>query len=109
MNQGGVSNSERVAIETPTEYALSQNYPNPFNPTTNINISLPDNTSVVLRVYDILGRVVRTMIDQVIPAGYYRLTWDGTDDVGRQLPSGIYIYRLTTDKFVNTRKMLLMK
>lgn len=95
----------------PTEYALSQNYPNPFNPSTKINFSLPFESNVRMSVFNILGQEVKVLVDnQVQPVGSYNLTFDARD-----LPSGIYFYRLTASSisegrnFVDVKKMMLIK
>ena len=93
----------------PTEYALTQNYPNPFNPSTNIEFSLPQLSHVKLEIYNILGRCVRHLIDRDLPAGEHRLVFDSRSDSGNSLATGVYFYRLTTEDFEQTKKMLLVK
>jgi hypothetical protein len=88
---------------------LNQNVPNPFNPSTRIDFSLPDGGRTVLRIYDARGREVRTLLSGVLPAGDHSLTWDGTDDAGRELASGTYFYQLEADGRLQTRKSLLLK
>jgi hypothetical protein len=88
----------------PAEYGLDQNYPNPFNPSTKINYQLPEKNYVSLKVYDILGNLVTTLVDQEMDAGYYTANWNAS-----QLASGIYIYRIISGSFVSTKKMILMK
>jgi hypothetical protein len=100
---------ERGVISIPLAYGLSQNYPNPFNPETNIEVQLPENGWTVLKVYDILGRDVKTLVNREMPAGSHILVWDGANSEGRPVPSGVYIYRLTTSKFVSVRKMILVR
>jgi len=95
--------------EIPTEFALSQNYPNPFNPTTSIKYSLAENAKVTLVIYDMLGQVVKTLIDNEQEAGFYTVKWDGTNNYGGKVSSGIYIYRLNAGKFMSTLKMNLLK
>jgi len=95
--------------EIPSEFALSQNYPNPFNPTTTIKFAIANDARVNLVVYDMLGQKVRTLIDNEQEAGYYSVRWDGTNDFGSKVSSGIYIYRLQAGNFVQTMKMNLMK
>jgi hypothetical protein len=90
--------------EIPTEYALSQNYPNPFNPSTNIAFSIPTKSFVLLKVFDLVGREVATLIHQEKPVGTYHVTFDAG-----KLPSGIYLYRLTAGDFTQVKKMLLVK
>ncbi len=93
----------------PTEYSLSQNYPNPFNPSTNIEFSLPKAGHVKLEVFNILGRSVRRLIDRDLPAGEHRLVFDSRTDKGTSLATGVYFYRLSTESYQTTKKMLLMK
>ena len=85
-------------------FYLSQNYPNPFNPSTKIKYSIPQESNVVIKVFDILGNEIETLINEKKPAGTYDLTW-----VANNLPSGIYFYRLQAGEFVQTKKMTLMK
>jgi hypothetical protein len=93
----------------PTAYALLQNYPNPFNPSTEIEFSLPKAEDVTLVVYNVLGQQVRRLSQGVLPAGSYRVTFDGHTDSGEMLSSGMYFYRITAGTFSQTRKMLLVK
>ncbi len=88
----------------PTTYELNQNYPNPFNPTTKIRFSIPQNDFVTLKVYDILGREIATIINEELKAGTYNLDFEATN-----LSSGIYFYQLKTDNFVEVKKMNLLK
>lgn len=90
--------------ELPTEFALFQNYPNPFNPTTNIKFDLPKESNVTLKVYNILGEEVATLVNKVMPAGHQVVTFDAS-----RLASGMYIYRIQAGNFVQVKKMLLMK
>ncbi len=94
----------------PREFALSQNYPNPFNPTTTINFSLPEAVRVDLRIYDILGREVATLIDnQDIVAGNHRIQWNGKNQGGMNVATGMYFYRIVAGGFVQAKKMVLIK
>ncbi|NQV15211.1 T9SS type A sorting domain-containing protein, partial [bacterium] len=93
----------------PTAYALSQNYPNPFNPTTTINFALPEAGNVVLSVYNALGQEVRTLKTDYLNVGNYSVTWDGLDNAGNMIPSGIYIYTMTAGKHNFSKKMLMLK
>jgi len=88
----------------PTDYRLSKNYPNPFNPTTTIKFALPNAEFVNLTVYDILGKEVAILVDENKPAGYHKVDFNAGN-----LPSGIYLYKLTAGKFTKTEKMILMK
>jgi hypothetical protein len=93
----------------PTEYSLEQNYPNPFNPTTNIKYSIPNDGLVKLKIYDLLGREVKQLVNSVQTAGYYTSEWDGTNNNGMKTASGIYFYRLESESFKKSFKMILMK
>ena len=93
----------------PKDFALQQNYPNPFNPETRISFSLNKTGHVKLAVYNMLGQKVKTLIDKEKQAGNHRVTWDGTNDKGERLTSGIYYYRLEMGSSHATRKMLLLK
>ncbi len=96
-------------ISLPTAFALDQNYPNPFNPTTTIKFALPKDATVTLRVYDVLGRVVRTLVNQRVSAGYQQVVWDGRNEAGSQVSSGMYIYHISAGAFTSTKKMMMLK
>ncbi len=100
---------EQTGGDVPYIYALRQNYPNPFNPTTTINFSIASKGAVRLQVYDILGKLVKTIVDREFEPGNYKATWDGTDQSNIQVSSGIYLYKLNAGTFTSTRKMLLVK
>jgi subtilisin-like proprotein convertase family protein len=89
---------------TPVKYDLSQNYPNPFNSSTRINYSIPKNSNVELKIYDMLGREVRTLVNEYQNAGNYMVMFNAGE-----LASGVYFYKLSTDKFSETKKMLITK
>ena len=93
----------------PEEYGLDQNYPNPFNPTTTIEFSLPKNGYVEIMIVDMLGRKVRTLVADSKNASYHQVLWDGLDDNGNSVASGIYIYTLTTRGYTESRKLLLLR
>jgi hypothetical protein len=96
----------------PNEYSLSQNYPNPFNATTDIRYQIPDvqpPVRIVLKIYNILGREVATLVDEVKNPGRYTVTWHGKDDQGSDVSSGVYFFRLTTEEFTAAKRMVLMK
>ena len=95
--------------DIPERYELFQNFPNPFNPSTQIKFSLPKNQHVSIRIYDVVGRLTRTVLDKNLSAGSHILNWDGTDELGRRVATGIYFYRLDTDKFSQTKKMMFLK
>lgn len=93
----------------PTEYALDQNYPNPFNPSTEIGMALPFDSDVELSVFNVLGQKVATLVDGHMPAGYHTVTWNGTGSDGSSVASGIYFYRITSEQFTTSKKMMLLK
>ena len=93
----------------PETALLFQNYPNPFNPETVIRYQLSAASYVRLTVYDLLGRQVKRLTETRQPAGSYAQTWDGTDDSGKKVVSGVYLYRIAAGPFTRTMKMLLMK
>ena len=94
---------------TPAKYELFHNYPNPFNPTTIISYSLPAKSFVTLKVYDLLGREVKTLVNAQKSAGVYKVSWDGTNNYGVKVSSGVYIYRIHANNFIKSEKMILMK
>ncbi len=98
-----------VAVPVPSQYRLSQNYPNPFNPVTTIRYELPKSGSVRLEVFDILGRVVRTLVDQTQEAGYHSISWDGRNDMGEALSSGVYYLRMEAGQYRAVVKMALVR
>lgn len=96
--------AETVEIGLPIEFVLEQNYPNPFNPSTVISYQLPVNGFVILKVFDVLGNKVATLVDEYKPAGLYEIEFDASS-----LASGIYYYQLNTNKFIQTKKMVLLR
>lgn len=104
----GALNAVKIR-EIPSEFSLSQNYPNPFNPTTSIKYAISENARVNLVVYNILGQAVRTLVNAEQESGYYTVRWDGTNDFGGKVSSGIYIYRISAGNFTSTVKMNLLK
>ena len=99
-----VTNVKSPSTEIPGDYELGQNFPNPFNPTTTIKYQLPENGLVRLEVFDILGREVSTLVSGRQGAGYYNVTFNGSN-----VPSGVYFYRLQAGNYTNTKKLLLLK
>lgn len=93
----------------PTEFSLEQNYPNPFNPVTTISYSLPQNSFVTLKVYDMLGREIKTLVNQELSAGTKTIQWMGDDNFGNKVASGTYLYRIIAGNFVSVKKMLFLK
>lgn len=95
--------------EIPSEFALHQNYPNPFNPSTTISFALPRNTHVRLDIYNMVGQLVNTVVDKDMNAGNYTVAWEGLDNAGMKVASGVYLYRIHTTSFTAVKKMLLVK
>lgn len=93
----------------PEVFSVSQNYPNPFNPSTNIMYSVAKRSHVSLEVFNLLGQKVKTLVDVEMDAGSYPVTWDGDNDEGSAVASGVYFYKMVAGDFVQTRKMMLMK
>ena len=83
--------------------------PNPFNPATTINYQIPEAGRVKIVLYNVLGQEVRTLVDQSMEAGFHNVVWDGADEYGRRVASGLYVYRMTADDFNHIRKMILLK
>ena len=110
---GGIDTVTDVVIRDlrnlPTDYALSQNAPNPFNPSTSISYQLPVAGRVKLAVYNVLGQEIQTLLDADVEAGRYDVMWDGRDNGGRSLASGIYLYRIQAGNFSDIRRMMLLK
>jgi len=97
-------------MRVPTEFRLSQNYPNPFNPWTKIPYEVPRDAWMTLRIFDVTGREVRTLVHGFKQVGFYRIWWDGRDDRGIKLPSGIYICQLLANgRVMDSRKMALVR
>lgn len=93
----------------PLVHSLNQNYPNPFNPVTSIRYAVPRSGQVTLAVYDLHGRKVRTLVSGEQKAGRHVVVWDGTDDRGRHVASGMYFYRLIAERFTQSRKVVLLR
>jgi flagellar hook assembly protein FlgD len=97
----------------PGSFNLSQNYPNPFNPVTNIQFDIPAHENggiqVQLNIYNVVGQLIRTLVDETKFPGQYIAQWDGRNETGEKVPSGVYFYTLTANKFKETRKMILLK
>jgi hypothetical protein len=95
--------------QIPITYRLYQNYPNPFNPSTTIEFQLPEATHVHLKIYDILGREVRTLINEQFPSGIHRVHWDGKNNSGITVASGVYLYRIRARNFISVKKSVLIR
>jgi hypothetical protein len=95
---------EKEPYEVPTNFALEQNYPNPFNPSTKIRFSLAEETHTKIIISDILGRVVTTLVNDNLTVGTYNIDFDASN-----LPSGVYFYSIITEKFKDSKKMMLVR
>jgi hypothetical protein len=93
----------------PVSFSLGQNYPNPFNPATIIRYAVATRSQVTIEVINMLGQRVRMLVNDTKPAGSYQVEWDGRDDSGRQVSSGVYLYRFQADDVVLAKKMVLIK
>ncbi|MBK7377519.1 MAG: T9SS type A sorting domain-containing protein [Ignavibacteriales bacterium] len=104
-----LSEVELINTQVVEEYDLKQNFPNPFNPSTEIVFQIVKPGIVKLKVYDILGREVMTLVDEELNNGTYTVPWFGENNLGEQLSSGVYFYRIETDDFIQTKKMILLR
>ncbi len=102
-------NEEADFSNVPTEFDMAQNYPNPFNPETSIQFVLPNTVKVKLEIYNTLGQRIRLLVNSQLNAGVHTVMWNGRDDFGRSLSSGVYFYRIEADRFTKTSRMVMMK
>jgi hypothetical protein len=102
LREGGI-------VLIPKVHSIAQNYPNPFYGSTTIRYALPKSEPVRIEVFNITGQTVQVLVNDVEPAGYKLLTWDGKDEEGMELGCGVYFYRITTPAYEATRKMLLLR
>lgn len=110
FNENGiVTSTDRQSTILPAEVVLLQSYPNPFNPSTTIGYDLPEQLKVNLTIYDVIGRKVATLQDSEQEAGHYEVTWDGSDNLGNQLSTGIYLARFQAGEFSETIKLMYLK
>ena len=107
LNSSYMSNEDEVL--TSTEFILNYNYPNPFNPVTTISYKLPQAALVRMTIYDLLGRQVKTLINKTQDTGYKSVIWDATNDYGKPVSAGVYLYQIQAGNFVQSRKMVLLK
>ena len=105
----GIDANKKEELDLPQTFALIQNYPNPFNPSTIIAFHLPEDCDITVEIYNMLGAKITTLRSGFTAAGRYSVTWNGMNDAKVQVPSGIYLYRLKTNKFDQVRKMILLK
>ncbi len=105
-----ILNVEEIASAVlPDDYMLKQNSPNPFNPETSIDFAIPHSGHVHLDIFNTLGQKVKTLVDEPLNAGFKRVQWDGRDNSGHEVASGVYFYRMSVDNFTASKKMLLLK
>ncbi|HDZ58440.1 MAG TPA: T9SS type A sorting domain-containing protein, partial [Ignavibacteriales bacterium] len=93
----------------PAVFEVSQNYPNPFNPSTIINYSIPQQSYVLIKIYDIVGREVKTLVSEEKSPGYYNVVWNADNNYGSKVATGIYIYRIIAGNYIQSKKMILLK
>ncbi|MBN2355467.1 T9SS type A sorting domain-containing protein, partial [candidate division KSB1 bacterium] len=96
-------------VNPPLAYVLEQNYPNPFNNETEIRFQLPKSEQVVIKIFNTLGAQVRLLVNRNYQPGYHQVPWDGKDNLGNRVASGVYLYRLQAGEFVQTRRMSLLR
>ena len=101
------NSSEIKAI--PVRFALKQNFPNPFNPSTEIRFDLPENDNVILEVYNMMGQKIKTLASGNMSPGYHSIIWNGTNDAGAKVATGMYFYSINTSNFQSIKKMLFLK
>jgi len=94
---------------TPKEFSLLQNYPNPFNSATIIKFQLSEDSHVILKIHNILGQEIKTLINEQKPAGIYYATWNGTDNQGKKASSGIYFYQIEAGDYTKVKKLIILQ
>jgi len=111
-NPGDPNSTTKVELVNgtlPEIFSLGQNYPNPFNPTTTISFSIAKSGNATLRIFNSQGQAVRTLTNEFLSPGQYQVSWDGSDDLGRQLSSGVYLYRLQAGDFSQLKRMVFVR
>jgi hypothetical protein len=106
---GGELNLGDASMLPPASFGIYQNFPNPFNPITKINYYLPKQKDVTITIYDMLGRQVRTLINQTQYAGFHSVIWNTNNDYGKPVSAGIYLYQIQAGEYLQTKKMVLLK
>tara|TARA_Y100001970_G_C13950280_1_gene707896 strand:- start:387 stop:848 length:462 start_codon:yes stop_codon:yes gene_type:complete len=101
--------SSDVNLQLPHNFLVYQNYPNPFNPITTLRYNLPHDKFVSITVHDLLGNVVKNLVNSVKSSGYNEALWDATNNQGQNVSGGVYLYSIETDEFKKTKKMLFLK
>ena len=112
FNDYSVTHVNASGEKLPEDFRLLQNYPNPFNPSTQIGLNVPQsqlNRTTELSVFDLNGKKVTTIVQEVLTPGFYQFSWDGKDQSGRQVSSGLYFYKLKTGKLERVRRMVFIR
>jgi hypothetical protein len=109
----GMANTVELSLNNnivmPDQYILHQSYPNPFNPVTTLRYDLPENSFVNITIYDMLGKEIKTLINQTQDAGYRSVIWNATNNYGKPVSAGIYLYQIQAGEYMQTKKMVLLK
>jgi hypothetical protein len=103
----GIGDGQSASL--PTEFGLKQNYPNPFNPETNIQFMVPKASNVSIEIFNILGQRVKSLVSESKEAGVYSVRWDGANEDGQNVPSGVYFYKMVAGDFAQTNKMIMLR
>ena len=103
------STTVETDFKIPEKFILHPPYPNPFNPSTTLRYDLPEQATVNIIIYDMLGRQVRTLVNTTQEAGFKSVIWNATNDFGNPVSAGVYLYQIQAGEFVQTRKMVLLK
>ena len=101
-----LDNDDEIVVDG---FGLGQNYPNPFNPITSISFSTPTKQMIRIEIFDLHGRLINTIYEGIATPGEHTVRWDGTNSYHNSIPSGVYFYRLTSENYFKTRKMLYLK
>ena len=109
LSKPALSDDAEFVSDVPDTFFVAQNFPNPYNPETTIPYGLPEGVHVRLVIYNVLGQEIRTLVNEMQPAGYHRVVWDNKDAFGRSVSNGVYLYRIVAGDFVQTKKMLILK
>ena len=109
LTRGHVNFADQSITMIPDQFNLDQNYPNPFNPATIIAYQLPETRNVVLKIYNVLGDEICTLVDEKKQAGHHHISWNGKDAAGNEVTSGVYLLRIQAGTFQMSRKMVKME
>ena len=110
LTGNNATSAENISNEIPSDFSLDQNYPNPFNPSTTIRFSIPQTSNIKIEIYDVLGNLVKTLIDyNLYEPGSYEVVWNGLDNRGKIVSSGIYFTKMQSGNFTQTMKMNFLK